>query len=282
MSIVSKNKNRIGIRYCISRAIIIILIVTTFYPLYTLVNMSLKPNVIIQTDFLSLARFNYFYNYISAFKDVLRPVANSLFVCIVTILCTTVVISLAGYAYGRLNFIGKEFFYNITLLVFMIPGVLMIIPTYQIVNSFGWDGSLLALIVPYISGMQLIGIVMTRAFFAALPEEMFEAGRIDGANEMYLFVKIALPLSKPILITAGITSMIAIYNDYIWPTIVLSGEAKLQTFCQIAFNAAGGNGATDLGKLAAFFVLGTIPLIFITTAGMKYYLQGMLDGALKG
>lgn len=276
-----RNKNEITIGYLGARISIMLLLLMTFYPFYTLVNMSLKPNVLIQTDFLALTQFDFFDNYLKAIEEIIRPVGNSLFVSAVVIAATTVIISLSGYAYGRMRFPGKEFFYNLVLVVMMIPAVLLIIPTFQIVNRLGWNGSFMGLIMPYISGLQLFGIIISRAFFAGLPEDMFEAAKIDGAGEIYLFSRIALPLSIPVLITCAITNLIAIYNDYIWPSIVLSGHEKLSTFCQIAFNSSGGNGSTDLGKLAAFFVLGTIPLIFITASSMKYYLQGMLDGAIK-
>lgn len=276
------NRSRISIGYILSRLIILILLVLTFYPIYTLINMSLKPTVLIQTDFLSLTQFNYFTNYTKAIKEIIKPVVNSFFVCVSVIIFTTAFISLSGYAFGRLKFIGKEFLFFLVLFVLMIPGVLMIIPTYQIVLKAGWNGTFLALIMPYISGTQLFGIIIARAFFTGLPEDMFEAGKIDGAGEFCLFSRIALPLSIPVLITAAITSFIAMYNDYIWPSIVLSGNPGKATFCQIAFNTAGGNGSTDLGYLAAFFVLGTIPLVILTTAGMKYYLQGMVEGAVKG
>jgi len=279
---VRKKKMKIGFGYLISRLIIISLLICTFYPMFTLINMSFKPNIIIQTNFLGLADFSYFNNYIKAVKDIIQPVMNSLFVSVTTILITTVIVVLAGYAFGRLKFFGKEFFFYLLLIVMMIPNVLLIIPTYQIIFRAGWSGSFLGLIIPYISGMQIYGIIMTRAFFGDLPEELFEAGRIDGASENFLLIRIAVPLSKPILITTAIVSLIAMYNDYIWPAIVLSGEPKKATFCQIAFNTAGGNGSTDLGYLAAFFVLGTIPLLIITSFSMKYYMQGITEGAVKG
>lgn len=268
--------------YLISRFTVVILVLLTFYPFYTLLNMSFKQNVFIQTDFLALARFDDFGNYAKAIKEVFRPVANSLLVSAAVIAATTAFISLSGYAYGRMRFFGKEFFYGLVLTVMMIPGVLLIVPTFQIVNALGWNGSHMGLIMPYIAGTQLFGIIIARAFFADLPDDLFEAGKIDGANEYDLYSKIAFPLSVPVLITCAITNLIAIYNDYIWPTIVLSGHEHLSTFAQIAYNSSGGNGATDLGKVAAFFVLGTVPLVLITLSSMKYFIQGLLDGAVKG
>ena len=125
-------------------------------------------------------------------------------------------------------------------------------------------------------------MVLARTFFASLPQEMFEAAKIDGANEFQVYTQIALPLSVPTLITVGVTVVVSMYNDYIWPTLVLTTGDRMKTFCQIVFNNAAGNGASDLGMLAAAFVIGTLPLLIITCSCLKYYLQGMLEGAVKG
>ena len=96
------------------------------------------------------------------------------------------------------------------------------------------------------------------------------------------FLRIGLPLLKPTLVTVGITVVVAMYNDYSWPTIALTGGDDMKTFCQIVFNAASGIARTDLGLVAASFILGTIPLMLITCSCLKYYLEGMVAGAVKG
>ena len=115
-----------------------------------------------------------------------------------------------------------------------------------------------------------------------MPNDIFEAAKIDGANEFSSFLRIGLPLLKPTLVTVGITVVVAMYNDYIWPTIALTGGDDMKTFCQIVFNAASGIARTDLGLVAASFILGTIPLMLITCSCLKYYLEGMVAGAVKG
>jgi ABC-type glycerol-3-phosphate transport system permease component len=282
MSSLKLNKSSMGIGYWLSRIIIVLLLILTFYPFVMLINMSLKSTLQIQTDFLGIPDPIQILNYIKAAQWILRPVGNSLFVCFVSLSGILLLVSLSGYAFGKMNFKGKELLYGIFLAVLMIPYTMLIVPTFWIVYKMKIVGSFLALILPYLGGQQIFGVIISRSFFASLPEDMFESARIDGAGEFVLFSKIALPLSVPILITVGITSVIAMYNDYIWPTIVLSNDEMKKTFCQIAFNSAAGNGSTDYGMLAAFFILGTIPLLIITASCLKYYLQGMLEGAIKG
>lgn len=275
-------KRSFGPGYWVSRALILLLLVFTFYPFAMLLNMSLKSNILIMTDFLGLPNPVELGNYVKAIAFVLRPVANSLFVCAASLIGILLLVSMSGYAFGRLEFAGKKLLYGILLAVLMIPYTLLIVPTFWIVYKMNLLGSYWALILPYVGGQQIFGIIIARAFFESLPSDMFEAARIDGASEFFTFTRIALPLAVPVLITVGITCIVGIYNDYIWPTIVLKGEDSTKTFCQIVFNAAAGNGSTDFGLLSASFVLGTIPLLLITGSSLKYYLRGMLEGAIKG
>ena len=135
---------------------------------------------------------------------------------------------------------------------------------------------------PLKDGQQMFGIVLSKTFFESLPQEMFEAAKIDGASEFQTYTRIALPLSVPTLITVGVTCTISMYNDYIWPALVLTKGDKIKTFCQIVFNNAAGKGTSDYGMTTAAFIIGTLPLLVITLSCLKYYLAGMLDGAVKG
>jgi ABC-type glycerol-3-phosphate transport system permease component len=275
-------KRNYGLGYWISRLIILILLITTFFPFVMLLNMSLKSSIFIQLDFLGLPNPIHLGNYVNAFSFILRSILNSLFVCGVSLVFILLFVSMSGYAFGRLNFKGKKFFYGFILAVLMIPYTLLIVPNFWIIYKMGFFNSYMALILPYIAGLQVFAIMLTKTYFETLPIDMFEAAKIDGAGEFYLYTKIAIPLSAPIMITVGVTVVIAMYNDYIWPTIVLSGNDDLKTFCQIVFNSAAGNGSMDYGLLAAAFVIGTIPLLVITCSCLKYYLQGMIEGAVKG
>ena len=271
-----------GVGFWVSRIIIAILLIATFYPFVQLLNMSLKSNLKIKLDFLGFPDPVKWDNYASAWEFVVSPIFNSLFVCAVSLVLILFMVSLTGYAFGRLNFKGKNTLFALLLAVLMIPYTLLIVPNYRIIAGMGFLNTYWALILPYIAGQQIFGVVLARTFFASLPQELFEAAKIDGANEFQVYTQIALPLSVPTLITVGVTVVVSMYNDYIWPTLVLTTGDRMKTFCQIVFNNAAGNGASDLGMLAAAFVIGTLPLLIITCSCLKYYLQGMLEGAVKG
>ena len=272
-----------GPGYFLARLLLLFLVVTTFFPFVMMINMSIKSKIQISHHFLAWPSFSeiQWENYTKAWNFVKLPIVNSLLICFFSLLLILLMVSLSGYAFGRMQFKGKEFFFMFILLVMMIPYNMLLIPNYTIIRKFGLLNSKWALIIPYIEGQQIFGIVLARAFFSSLPAEMFEAARIDGASEFQAYYRIALPLSVPTLITVGITAIVSMYNDYIWPSLVITGGDKTKTFCQIVFNNCAGNGTSDYGMTTAAFVIGTLPLLILTLSCLKYYLEGMLAGSIK-
>lgn len=275
-----QGKSLIGV--VLSRLILAIFLFLTFFPILVMINMSLKPSVMTTNAFFALPRSVFWQNFQKAFKFVLRPIGNSLFVCGVSLIGILIVVSLSAYALGRMKFKGRKLIYSSVLAVMMIPYTLLIVPDYTIVARMGLLNSFWSLIIPYISGQQIFGIILGEAFYRQLPDDIFEAAKIDGASAFQQFTRIALPLSKPILITVGITSVVAMYNDYIWPTVTMTSGDDMKTFCQIVFNNAAGKGSNDLGLIAAAFIIGTLPLVLLTMSCLRYYVQGMMIGAVKG
>ena len=273
-----------GPGYFLSRLLLLALVVCTFFPFVMMINMSLKKNVQIKLRFLAwpAPAEICWDNFVSAWNFVKYPIWNSLLICFVSLFFILVMVSLSGYAFGRMKFRGREFFFMFILMVMMIPYNMLLIPNYTLIRNFHLLNSYWALILPYIQGQQIFGIVLARTFFSSLPMEMFEAAKIDGASEFQAYSRIALPLSVPTLITVGITSIISMYNDYIWPTLVMTTGDRMKTFCQIVYNNCAGNGTSDYGMTTAAFVIGTLPLLILTLSCLKYYLQGMLQGAIKG
>lgn len=270
--------------YFLSRVILVALVALTFFPFIMMINMSLKKTLDVKLHFLAWPAPNeiYWKNFEKAFDFVFHPIVNSLIVCGISLVLILIMVSMTGYAFGRLKFAGKNLFFLMVLAVMMIPYTMLLVPNYTIIRNMDLLNTKWSLIVPYIAGQQMFGIVLSKTFFESLPQEMFEAAKIDGASEFQTYTRIALPLSVPTLITVGVTCTISMYNDYIWPALVLTKGDKIKTFCQIVFNNAAGKGTSDYGMTTAAFIIGTLPLLVITLSCLKYYLAGMLDGAVKG
>lgn len=274
--------NRLNRTHPMVWVILIALLITTFFPFLMMINMSLKPTVLINTDFLGLPDPPYWKNFANAWDFVKRPILNSLLICGISLLGILTNVTLSGYAFARMQFKGKKALYACLVAVLMVPTTITIVPQYLIVEKLGLVNTYGALILPYIGSQQVFGVILARTNFEQIPQELFDAARIDGASELQVMTRIGLPLIKPTLITVGIQSVVAMYNDYIWPTIALTGGDKLKTFCQIVYNNAQGYIRTDIGLLCAAFIIGTIPLMLITCSCLKYYLEGMVAGAVKG
>jgi ABC-type glycerol-3-phosphate transport system permease component len=269
-----------GVKLFLSRLSIVLLIFITFLPFLLMVHMSLKTSMDIGINFWALPDKPQFSNYAYVSGLLIRPIANSIFVVLFTLAGQLFLVSLSGFAFGKYDFKGKNTLFFLFTAVMMIPSVLMLVPLFFIITRMGLFDTYGALILPYIAGLQVFGIIIARSFYSTLPTSLFEAARIEGAGDGYLYSRIALPLSVPILITIGIQSLIAIYNDYVWPTLVLSGEMK-KVFSQAVVTLTSGY-AVDYGVMTAGFVVGSIPLVLVTSLCLKYYLQGLLQGAVKG
>ena len=275
-------KEKITSGTVITQIAMLLLLLLTFFPLLVMINMSFKKNVMITTDFFGLPRPFYLMNYLKAFKFVFRPILTSMICCLIALVGVLVNVSLAGYAFGKMEFKGRKTLYTMVLVVMMIPYTITIVPCYKIVESLHILNTFWALILPWISGQEVFGIIIAETYYRELPKELFDAAEIDGASAWGKFWYIGLPLSRPILITVGITAFVAMYNDYIWPTIAITSGDEMKTFCQIVLNNAAGKGSNDMGLIAASFIIGTIPLIIVMRRNMKYYVQGLTSGAVKG
>lgn len=277
-----KRQRQLGTSFFASRLVLIFLLVSTFFPFVMMINMSLKPTVLISTDFLSWPKDFYWDNFVKAFKFVKRPILNSLLICGTSLLGILINVTLSGYAFARMRFRGKKILYSILVAVMMVPATITIVPQYLIVEKFHLVNTYWALILPYIGSQQVFGVILAKTHFEQMPQELFDAARIDGASELQAMLQIGIPLLKPTLVTVGIQAIVAIYNDYIWPTVALTGGDDMKTFCQIVYNNAQGYVRTDIGLLCAAFIIGTVPLMIITCSCLKYYLEGMVAGAVKG
>lgn len=262
--------------------VLVVLIVLTFFPFVMMIQMSMKPTVLINTNFLGLPNPPYWQNFAKAWEFVKKPILNSLCICGISLLGILINVTLSGYAFAKMRFKGKKVLYAILVAVLMVPGTITIVPQYLIVEKMGLVNTNWALILPYIGSQQVFGVILARTHFEQIPQELFDAAKIDGAGELKTMLTIGLPLIRPTLITVGIQTVVAMYNDYIWPTIALTGGDETKTFCQIVYNNAQGYVRTDIGLLCASFIIGTIPLMVITCSCLKYYLEGMVAGAVKG
>jgi multiple sugar transport system permease protein len=221
-----------------------------------------------------------FRNFVVAFPRVYRYIINTTIVAVFGTSGMLFVSSLAAYAFARLRFFGKNTVYMLVIALMMIPGVLTLIPSFMLYKSFGLLNTRLVLILPIITGGSVFGTFLLRAFFAGIPEDIFEAARIDGAKEFRVYRSICLPLCMPILGTLTIMQINGIWNDYMWPMITQQDHRKLTISAGLIVQFVR-EYSTNYPVQFAGYLLSSVPLILLFIYANKYYIEGLTSSAIK-
>lgn len=256
------------------------------FPLIWMVVSSFKNDPQIFSDVSSIKAFilpafndNYFYNYFDCLKQlpILKAMLNSFFYIGVIIILSLIVNSLAGYGFARLDFPGIKIIFTIVLALMIIPIQTVMLPLFSIVFKLGWINSYLGLIIPVIANP--FYIFLFRQTFLGIPKEIEEAAKLDGANQFTIFVKLIMPLAKPIYATVAIMIFVATWNDFIWPVMVISDPSK-QTI-QMALSSLFSIQPVNYGRVMAGLTFVTIPVLIIFLTMQKYYVQGIVGSGSK-
>ena len=186
--------------------------------------------------------------------------------------------SLAGYAFARIRFFGRELAFILILATLMVPFQVVIIPTFLIVRSFHLIDTLGALILPNLAGA--FGIFMLRQFFRTLPVELEEAARIDGASRLGILFKIVLPLSGPALATLAVITFMWTWNDFLWPLITIYNPNNMTL--QLGLATFQGAHQTNTNLLMAANVMSMLPVLLLFFVAQRYFVRGIATTGLKG
>jgi multiple sugar transport system permease protein len=261
-------------------ASLFVLLFLTLVPIILMVFLSLKDNGQIYGRFWGLPNPVRWENYPSGYRAMVGYITNSLTYSSLSVVLVVFLASLSGYVFARHRFPFKEVLYLLILSLLMIPGVLTLIPSFVLVQQLGLLNTPWALILPWSAGGQVFGILLCRSFFANLPQELFDSGKIDGASEFQLYYKIAVPLSWPIIVTVAIMHLVGTYNDFIWPLLTIT-STEMQVVSVGLTEFTSQFGITDWGPRMAAYTVATIPLLTLFMFGMRYYIRGVTSGAVK-
>lgn len=194
---------------------------------------------------------------------------------IITTICKTigqlVICSLAAYAFARIEFPGRNFFFLVALSVLMVPGQVFLIPQYMIMKDLGWLNSLQALIVPGL--FSAFGTFLLRQFFMTLPKELEESAKLDGCSTFRIYWQIMLPLAKPGLIALAIFTILWSWNDLMWPLIVNTSPEKMVLSAGLA--SLQGEHGTNYTILMAGSILAIWPMIVIFLVFQRSFIEGI-------
>jgi ABC-type glycerol-3-phosphate transport system permease component len=205
---------------------------------------------------------------------------NSVRITLVTVVAVVVLATLAGYAFARIEFWGKQVLFLMLLSTLMLPAAVLIIPLFLQLSDFGLIDTQSGLILAYVSGSLAFSMFLMRSFFETLPSELTDAGRIDGAGEFGIFWRIMLPLARPGLATITIFEFMGTWNEFIFAaTFVHTPELRP---LQPAIFALVGRYSTNWPALAAGLTISILPIVVVYVFMQKQFVAGLTAGAVKG
>ena len=219
-------------------------------------------------------------NYVRLSKrlKIFDYIKNSLVYASLTSLPSVFICSLAGYAFARYQFKGRNVLFILVLATMMIPFQVIMIPLFLVVKTMGMYDTYTGLVLPKLA--VAISIFMMRSAFIALPKELEEAGRIDGVTEFGLYWKIMLPLVTPTMITMLILGINASWNDLMWPLLV-TGSTKMRTLAN-GLALFIGSDTSEYGPAFAGALYSILPMLVLYIIGQRYFVEGTVTSGLKG
>jgi len=259
----------------------LVLLALSLIPVVMLFIQSGKTAAQFDANPWGLALPYYFDNYVRIAPGVFDYLLNTITVCTAAILIALVLSSYTAFVFARFSFPGKEILYYAVIALMMVPFILTLVPQYMLVRQLGLLNTLWALILPYAAGGAVFGVFLLRPFIASLPEELFEAARMDGASDWQAFYFIALPLSAPILITLTILLLLGQWNDVIWPSVAISDEALYTVSIGVWSLTRGYTQTTEWGLVFAAFTVTSLPIFILFIFTRRFFIQGLSSGALK-
>lgn len=218
-------------------------------------------------------------NYSEALFDygVGRALLNSVFVTVLAVAGGVFVSALAAYAFARLKFKGRDVLFLLYVGTLMIPLQVTIIPLYTLAWNLGLTDTYIALILPH--QFNPFAVFLIRQYFLKLPNELEEAARIDGAGHFRIFWTIVLPLSKPALAAAGVLSLLTVWNDLLWPLVILSSEDKYTI--PLALASFVGQFNTVLNLQMASATIACVPVVVAFMLLQRHFIAGIASTGLK-
>lgn len=207
-----------------------------------------------------------------------RYFANSLMISSAITLLSLACNTLAGYAFAKLHFAGREKLFGALIGALVVPAQVAMLPLFLLLKYVGLVNTYAAVVLPAMASV--FGIFLVRQYARSLPGELLEAARVDGASELRIFLQIVLPLLKPILVTLAVFTFLTAWNDFMWPLIALTGERHYTL--PVGLASLSREHVQDSGLMMAGAVVTVIPVLLLFLALQRYYLRGLLLGSVKG
>lgn len=265
--------------------VLIILALLTLLPIYAIFLASFKPGGLLvqyglnlDLDFSVMSFDNYKLLFTPGVSDYWIWFRNSLFLTIVSVVATLVISAFVAYGFAAYDFKGKQAIFLIVLLILSVPFEVIMLPLYKQMANWGLMDSYVAIVLPFVAHASTI--FFFRQYLLGMPMELIESGRIDGASEYGIFLKLIVPIMKPAFAAMAILNGMNAWNNYLWPLLVISSNSKytLTLGLNTLLSPYGNNYSLLL--VGSFFSI--VPIFILFVCFQKYFIEGMTAGAVKG
>ena len=279
--------SNVRVRHTLTHLFIISLGLLMLYPVVWMIVSSLKPNNMIFSDPGLIPKEVTIENYISGWQGYAGTTfgtffANSLLMCVIAIIGNVISCSMAAYAFARLKFSGRTFFFTIMMVTLMLPGHVTLVPRDIMFNTFGWVGSYLPILVPKFLATDAFFVFLLVQFMRSLPKEIEDAAIVDGCSKIGVYWRIIIPLAVPALVTTALFTFLWTWDDFFNHLLYLT-RPDTYTVSRALRTFVGDAGAvSNWGGALAMATLSILPAFVLFFSLQKYFVQGISTTGLKG
>jgi len=280
-------KAGIALRHALTHLIIITLGLLMIYPIAWMIVSSFKPNNMIFSDTGLIPKAVTLDNYLSGWKGYAGTTfgkffSNSLLMCAVAIIGNLISCTMAAYAFARLKFVGRSFWFAVMMGTLMLPAHVTLVPRYILFNTFGWVGSYLPILVPKFLATDAFFVFLLVQFIRSLPIEIEEAAIIDGCGKFGVFLRIIVPLAFPALVTTALFTFLWTWDDFFNHLLYLTRPDTFTVSRALRTFVGDAGAVTNWGGALAMSTLSIIPAFILFFSLQKYFVQGIATTGLKG
>ncbi|GAB1350210.1 carbohydrate ABC transporter permease [Ignavibacteriales bacterium] len=224
-------------------------------------------------DIFSLTQYETLFSRLDVSRNLLNSLMISTMVTVVSLLFN----SMAGFAFAKYRFAGKDAIFKLLLSSMVIPSQVTMLPLFLMLKEFGFLNTYMAILIPGLANV--FGIFLIRQYVMAIPDSLLESARIDGATDFQIYYKIIIPLAAPVMVTLAIFTFMGTWNDFLWPLIVLN-DSDMYTL-PVALANLMGEHTKDPELMMAGSVITILPVMVMFLVLQKYYIKGIMMGGVK-
>ena len=276
-------KKKITVQQILIYAALCVAVFLSIFPIYWMIVASLKPVSETMAGFESL-RIHHLtlenYQKVNAVVPMLNPVINSMFTMTMGTITSLLFCSLAGFAFAKFRFPGRDQLFMVVLLTLFIPQEVCVVPLYSVMRKLKLVNSLWSLVIP--RAASALGIFYMRQYCMAIPNELIEASRIDGCSSLKMYTRVVVPVIKPAIASWAALTMISRWNDFFFPLIFLRSRSKYTLMVVISLLPVGEGLATPWPVILAGTTIAVLPIVILYFVLQKFQIADLMSGAVKG